>query len=102
MAFSVCLRNAIATIWLAWLVSFVVTRIYALHEAYVAEVGKRNDERWLLKQCSDPEFYANLRQHSDLCTEVANNARASLFLRALNKVFSQPFELICVPQKGLC
>ncbi len=34
------------------------------------EVGKRNDERWLLLQCADPDFYSNLRQHSDLCTEV--------------------------------
>jgi hypothetical protein len=36
----------------------------------VFEVGKRNDERWLLLQCADPDFYSNLRQHSDLCTEV--------------------------------
>jgi len=45
-------------------------RVYAFHEAYVFEVGKRNDERWLLLQCADPDFYSNLRQHSDLCTEV--------------------------------
>ncbi len=70
MALSVCLRNALVSFWMLWATTFVVTRLYALHEAYVWEVGKRNDERWLLQQCLDPEFYANLKQHSDLCTEV--------------------------------
>lgn len=37
----------------------------------------------------EPEFYSNLRQHTDLCTEVAKNARASLLLTALNSVASQ-------------
>ncbi len=70
MALSMCLRNALVSFWLLWVVTFVVTRVYALHEAYVFEVGKRNDERWLLRQCQDAEFYSNLKQHSDLCTEV--------------------------------
>jgi hypothetical protein len=70
MAFSMCLRNAVICFWMLWSATFVVTRVYALHEAYVSEVGKRNDERWLLKQCGDPEFYSNLKQHSELCTEV--------------------------------
>ena len=71
----------------------ITTRIYSLHEAYIAEIGRRSDERWLLKQCDDPEFYANLRQHSDLCTQVSNNARSSPFLRALNKVALQSMHL---------
>jgi hypothetical protein len=72
MAFSICMRNAVLSFWTLWVFTFVVTRLYALHEAYVFEVGKRNDERWLLSQCADPEFYANLKQHSDLCTQVIN------------------------------
>ena len=70
MAFSSLLRNALAVFWTLWLTAFVIVRVYALHEAYVAEAGKRSDERWLLEKCQDLEFYANLRQHSNLCTEV--------------------------------
>ena len=70
MAFSCLVRNALAVFFSLWLCTFLITRAYALHEAYVAEVGKRSDERWLLDQCLDPEFYANLKQHSNLCTEV--------------------------------
>ena len=70
MALGSVLRQAVGMFWALWLVAFVVTRSYALHAAYQAEVGRRMDERWLLEQCRQPEFYANLRQHSDLCTEV--------------------------------
>jgi hypothetical protein len=47
-----------------------VYRMYSLHEQYVFEVGRRSYERWLLQKCKDLEFYSNLKQHSDLCTEV--------------------------------
>lgn len=70
MAVTPLLRNSLAICWLLWITAFCVTRIFALHEAYVSEVGRREDERWLLDKCADPEFYANLRQHSNLCTEV--------------------------------
>jgi hypothetical protein len=89
MAFSCLARNALAVFFCLWLVTFLIVRAYAFHEAYVAEVGKRSDEQWLLDRCQDPEFYANLRQHSNLCTEVSNNARSSLFLRALSQVANQ-------------
>ena len=93
MAFSVCLRNAFISFWIAWSIAFAVTRLYYLQEEYIAEVGKRRDETWLLRQCNDPEFYANLRQHSDICTEVENNARASLLLRALSKVMERSMHI---------
>jgi hypothetical protein len=70
MGLAKLIRNAMGTIWAMWLVAFLVTRGCALHEAYVSETVKRSDEKWLLEQCSDPDFYANLRQHSALCTEV--------------------------------
>lgn len=72
MAFSALLKQALWVFWALWLAAFVVTRTYALHMAYQAEVGRRNDERWLLRQCEDSDFYANLRQHSNLCTEVGD------------------------------
>lgn len=45
--------------------------------------------RHVQQRAQEPEFYSNLRQHTDLCTEVAKNARASLLLTALNTVASQ-------------
>lgn len=89
MAFGVGLRNVVVSLWLIWVGTFCISRVFLLHEAYVAESNKRTDERWLLQQCKDPEFYSNIRQHTDLCTEVANNAGASLLLKALNRVASQ-------------
>ena len=73
MALGSLLRQALGVFWVLWLATFVVTRSYALHEAYQAEVGQQSDERWLLQQCQLPEFYANLRQHSNLCTEVCSS-----------------------------
>lgn len=89
MAFGAGLRNVLTSLWLMWATMFVVSRIYLLHDAYISASNRRTDEQWLLRQCKDPEFYSNLRQHTDLCTEVEKNARASLFLTALNSVASQ-------------
>ena len=86
MAFGVGLRNVVVSFWLVWTVTFCISRVFLLHEAYIAESSKRIDERWLLEKCREPEFYSNIRQHTDLCTEVANNARGSLLLSALNSV----------------
>lgn len=66
----------------------MASRVYILHEAYIEETNRRSDEAWLLNQCNDAKFYSNIRQHTDICTEVATNARASLFLKALHKVAS--------------
>jgi hypothetical protein len=78
MAFSSLLRNALAVFFSLWLATFLIVRAYAMHEAYIAEVGRRSDEKWLLNQCQDPDFYANLRQHSNLCTEVCRFCASSM------------------------
>ena len=78
MAFSSLLRNALAVFFSLWLATFLIVRAYAMHEAYIAEVGRRSDEKWLLNQCQDPDFYANLRQHSNLCTEVCSFCASSM------------------------
>lgn len=88
MALGTAVRNIVLCIWFMWMTTFTASRIYLLHEAYIEEANKRVDEIWLLKQCDDAEFYSNIRQHTDICTEVANNARSSLLLKALHKVAS--------------
>lgn len=88
MALNSAIRNIVLCMWWMWVTTFVVSRIYLLHEAYIEEANKRSDERWLLKQCSNPEFYSNIRQHTDICTEVATNSKSSLLLKAVYKVAS--------------
>lgn len=89
MAFGAGLRNILASLWMVWCLTFVISRIFLLHDAYISESNRRADERWLLERCREPEFYSNLRQHTDLCTAVEKNARSSLFLTALNSVASK-------------
>ncbi len=93
MAFSMLARNALGVFVTLWMATFLVTRTYILHEEYVSEMGARSDETWLVEKCKDTEFYANLRQHSDLCTRVQNNARASIVLRVLSRVMSRSTHL---------
>lgn len=50
------------------------------------EWTKLENERWLLQQCSDPEFYFNLKEHTDLCAVVVANANSNAYLNALQTV----------------
>lgn len=84
MGFIQIARTFLATVWILWLGMLFISRMYILHEAYNAEVSKRQNETWLVKQCADAEFFSNFRQHSDLCMQVYSNSRQNLFLNALN------------------
>lgn len=53
-----------------WACAVLVTRLSAFHDAYMAHVNKIQDETWLREKCREPEFFSNLRQHTELCTEV--------------------------------
>lgn len=69
----------------------LVTHAYNFHENYTAHTNKVAEEKWLLERCKDPEFYANMRQHSDLCETVSLNARRSAVLSALNAIAANTF-----------
>lgn len=60
------------------------SRALIFHESYLHEYGKLEDERYLLERCKDAEFYSNIRQHTDICTQVYDNSRSSVLLKALN------------------
>ena len=68
------------------MVSFGVSRLFVFYEAYSAFLRILKDEEWLRMQCALPEFYSNLRQHTDLCNNVRLNAERSPLLIALNEV----------------
>jgi hypothetical protein len=86
MAFTVYMKWVLMGCWVLWLSTLVVTRVFIFHEAYLAHVSKVADERWLLRQCGDSDFYSNIRQHTDLCESVSLNARSSAILAALNEM----------------
>jgi hypothetical protein len=71
-----------------WVISFSVGRIFIFYEAYTAFVSVLKDEEWLRVQCASPEFYSNMRQHTELCNTVMFNAARSPLLIALNEVAS--------------
>lgn len=64
--------------------AMTVSRSYIFYEAYVAESLKRVEEAWLRQKCKDPDFYSNMRQHTNLCLQVEKNAQSSIALTALN------------------
>ncbi len=69
-----------------WIVSFSVGRFFVFYEAYTSALRLIRDEAWIRTQCSDPQFYSNLKQHSDLCQSVQINFERSPLLVALNAV----------------
>ena len=71
-----------------WVVSFSVGRIFIFYESYTSFLAVLKDEEWLRIQCASPEFYSNMRQHTELCNTVMFNASRSPMLIALNDVAS--------------
>jgi hypothetical protein len=74
----------------AWalLVGALVSRGYVWYEAYVRLGTERENEAWLRSKCAEPEFYSNMRQHTELCAEVENRARAWILWRSANLMIS--------------
>jgi hypothetical protein len=69
-----------------WIVSFTMGRFFVFYEAYTSALRIVRDEAWIRTQCADPQFYSNLKLHSDLCQSVQINFERSPLLVALNAV----------------
>lgn len=69
-----------------WFVSFAMSRFFVFYEAYTDYLALLRDESWLRVQCAHPEFYSNMRQHTELCDRVRLNSERSPVLIALNAV----------------
>ena len=54
---------------------FVLQKVCALHTAYQLRSTRIENETWLRDQCASPEFYTNMRYHTNLCEEVEATAR---------------------------
>lgn len=74
-----------------WLFLFVSSRIILFHQEYQNELSKLSDDEWLRVKCKDPEFFHNIKQHTDLCLKVEQNARKSCAMVALGNVISATY-----------
>lgn len=74
----------------------VVSRSYIFYESYVHHTVKREEEGWLRQMCREPEFYSNMRQHTDVCAQIEHSAQTWIFLTALNTVFTTAH--VCGPK----
>jgi hypothetical protein len=72
-----------------WGVALIVSSFHTFHVIYSTEKQKLLDDAWLKDKCSEPEFYINLRQHTDLCAQVQESQRENTFLKALDITVSQ-------------
>lgn len=78
-------RNTAAGMWVMYIFTLCASRMYVFYETYSELRAMVSGEKYLLQRCNDPEFFSNIRQHTDLCTTVFVNARTNLVLNALNK-----------------
>jgi hypothetical protein len=82
--------KAVCTVLLYMLLlGLAISRFYIFYDVYIQENTKKNEDAWLRIQCKNPEFYSNIRQHTDLCSEVEQHAQSWIFLTALNAMFAK-------------
>ena len=54
----------------------LISKGYIFYSAYSEFSLQRAEEAWLREKCREPDFYSNMRQHTDLCAKVERNARS--------------------------
>ena len=65
---------------------FALQKLCALHAVYELRTARIEKESWLRVQCGRPEFYTNMRYHTNLCEEVEATARIGAAWHALTEV----------------
>ena len=80
------IKLMVVSLTVFWVISFSVGRVFIFYEAYTEMALKLKQDAWLREKCSDPNFYTNMRQHTDLCAAVQLNFERVPFLVALNAV----------------
>jgi hypothetical protein len=76
---------ALAVTGLYW-AGFLATRVHMFQFAYSVQQQKRDNDKWLLRQCSDDAFYHNMKHHSDICEQASHESQQSTWLAALDHV----------------
>jgi hypothetical protein len=62
-----------------------INQLCQFHQIFQATSARLESERWLLSQCSDPNFFSKMHLHTDLCFTVENNARVGVFMLSLRE-----------------
>jgi hypothetical protein len=70
--------------------SLGLSRCVVFVSAYQEALSTQRRELWLFDQCQNATFYANMRQHTNVCEAVQRNAERSPVLFALDAVASIP------------
>lgn len=83
MAVTSCMRTILFSFLAMWLFTLTISRAWTFNNALQSELTKRKNERWLVERCGDPEFYFNMKEHTDLCANVIANANSSIILNSL-------------------
>ena len=82
-------RNTGTILVLVLALLVVINFVVEFHSEHAAVRQKLLDDKWLLDQCGKPDFYLNLKQHSDLCAEVERNARRNVLLHCVQSALKQ-------------
>ena len=66
--------------------SLALSRAVVFMAAYSDALSTQRREEWLLGQCLNATFYANMRKHTNVCETVQGNAERSPILSAMHAV----------------
>lgn len=86
-----CLLFLFVVLALISCVGFVLTRIHLFQQEYSRISVHRENEKWLIEQCQEDDFYHNMKHHSALCDEITMKSRESIVLLALQAVVQNTY-----------
>ena len=67
----------------------IINFLFALQTEHASARQKLLDDKWLLEQCGEPDFYMHLKQHTDLCENVEANARRNILLHSVTSALQK-------------
>ena len=88
--FSMIMRFAFVALTVYAVCSLALSRCVVFVGAYQEALSTQRRESWLFDQCQNATFYANMRQHTNVCEAVRSNAERSPTLFALDAVVAIP------------
>lgn len=74
-----------------WILTFAMSRVHMMIQAYSDFAETREDESWLRGQCKISEFYSKMKQHSTLCDEITHKANEIMILAAVQHVINNSY-----------
>jgi hypothetical protein len=74
------LAGIICIFALTWL---CIKRLSVYNESYISITDQIHNEKWLLGQCKDADFFEQMSFVSDICRDVLHNSQISARLHAL-------------------